>query len=165
VGCLSLCRPILRHPAGHWPCFDTMKKMELVKTILRWTPALAWMACIFALSSRSDLPKATDSAIQELLLTTGHFVGYGVLAILLAHALALPRHGKVVACVLAVLYGLSDEFHQSFTPGRSASAADLLVDLLGALCGLYLVRPNPFTAKTTRSSRDHHGPAGDAPSS
>lgn len=101
----------------------------------------------------------------ELLLTAAHFVGYGILAILLAHALALPRHGKVVAWVLAVLYGITDEFHQSFTPGRSASAVDLLVDLLSALCGLYLVRHSATTAGTARSSHDHHDPAGDVPSS
>lgn len=122
------------------------------------------MAGIFVLSSRSDLPNATDSVIGELLLTAAHFVGYGVLAILLAHALALPRHGNVVALVLTVLYGATDEFHQSFTPGRSASATDLLVDLLGALCGLFLVSRRASTAGTARSSHDHHDPAGDVPS-
>ncbi len=141
-----------------------MRHGGIVKAILRWAPALAWMACIFVLSSRSDLPKAADSRIQELLLTVAHFVGYGVLAILLAYALALPRHGKVIACVLAVLYGVTDEFHQSFTPGRSASAVDLLVDLLGALCGVYLVRHSASTVGIARSSHDHHDPAGDVPS-
>ncbi len=133
-------------------------------SILRWAPALAWMAGIFVLSSRSDLPKAAASVMGELLLTAAHFVGYGILAILLAHALALPRHGKVVALVLAVLYGITDEFHQSFTPGRSASAVDLLVDLLGALCGLYLVKHSATTVGRARSSHDHHDPAGDVPS-
>lgn len=141
-----------------------MRNAGIVKTSLRWVPALVWMAGIFVLSSRRDLPKVTDSALQEVLLNAAHFVGYGVLAMLFAHALALPRHGKIIACVLAVLYGVTDEFHQSFTPGRTASAADLLVDLVGALCGVQLVGHSQSIAERARSSRDHHDPAGDVPS-
>lgn len=141
-----------------------MFRRRIRKAILRWAPALAWMACIFFLSSRSDLANATDSAIGEVVLLAAHFVGYGVLAILLAHALALPRRNRAIACMLAVLYGVTDEFHQSFTPGRSASAADLLADLLGALGGVYLMGHSAFTARKVRSSHDHHDPAGDVPS-
>jgi VanZ family protein len=37
-------------------------------------------------------------------------------------------------------YGLSDEFHQLFVPGRDFQLGDLLVDTLGALVGIVLYR-------------------------
>lgn len=111
------------------------------KTILRWLPACAWMVLIFFLSSQSNLPTAPAGASQELFLKLSHVVGYAVLAVLFERALALPpRSGKVLALVLAVLYGLSDEFHQSFTPGRLPDPGDLLADAIGAIAALWLLR-------------------------
>ena len=40
------------------------------------------------------------------------------------------------AFVIAVLYGVSDEFHQSFVPGRTPDAADVLADAVGAALAL-----------------------------
>jgi VanZ family protein len=37
--------------------------------------------------------------------------------------------------VFATLYGLTDEWHQSFVPGRSAAVADALADMVGAIVG------------------------------
>ena len=41
--------------------------------------------------------------------------------------------------ILTVLYGISDEFHQSFVPSRDASVLDVLADLAGALLGILAV--------------------------
>jgi VanZ family protein len=100
------------------------------------------MACIFALSSQSDLPTAPAGLSQEVFLKLSHVMGYAVLARLIEHALALPRRGRLLALLLTTLYGLSDEFHQSFTPGRMADPGDLLADVLGAIAALWLVRPD-----------------------
>ncbi|MDR0991105.1 MAG: VanZ family protein [Propionibacteriaceae bacterium] len=45
----------------------------------------------------------------------------------------------VGAVVLASLYGVTDEFHQSFVPGRSPDPKDWMVDTIGAICGVVLV--------------------------
>ena len=37
----------------------------------------------------------------------------------------------VLAVFISVLYAASDELHQSFVPGRTASTGDVLVDALG----------------------------------
>jgi VanZ family protein len=86
------------------------------------------------------LPGAPGGLPQESFLKLSHVVGYGVLARLIEYALARPRHGRPLALLLTVLYGLSDEYHQSFTPGRQADPGDLLADALGALAALWLVR-------------------------
>jgi VanZ family protein len=104
--------------------------------LYRWAAALAWMGLIFFLSAQPDLPRP-DSDWLDLLISGGaHFGLYGVLAFLLCWALGGGARGMALAFGLALLYGLSDEFHQSFVPGRVPDVMDLLWDGLGAAAGL-----------------------------
>lgn len=70
-----------------------------------------------------------------------HAINYGVLAALFVWALAGGQLSKITAplilpaAALAILYGISDEFHQSFIPGRDASLRDVLADAVGAVAG------------------------------
>jgi hypothetical protein len=107
---------------------------------LRWAAVFAWMGLIFLLSSRSDLPNLTPGlpGLEEI---GGHLTEYGVLAALLwwaLHGTGL-RYPATGALVLAVLYGMTDEIHQSFVPGRNMSVDDLMVDLIGASAALLIV--------------------------
>jgi VanZ family protein len=103
--------------------------------------AIAWMSLIFALSHRSTLP--TPKGLVNLTSITGHFTVYFVLAVLLWWVLglfSLSSSGRyLTAWVLAVLYGISDEWHQSFIPGRYPDVLDVITDGIGAACGLLLV--------------------------
>lgn len=106
---------------------------------VRWVLVIAWMGLIFYLSSRSDLPTPNGlSAEVEAIL--GHLTMYAVLAALVANALADSGISSVrrliYAFVFAVLYGVSDELHQSFVPGRNPDIFDLMVDGVGACLGL-----------------------------
>ncbi len=104
-----------------------------------WGPALAWMAGTFYISHQSvvDIPLGAPDYLA-------HGVAYAVLGGLYVRALAggqlaTARWSLVwPAVVLAALYGLSDEFHQSFIPGRLASVSDLVADTVGALAGASL---------------------------
>lgn len=109
----------------------------MIRLAFAWGPPLAWMAAIFFLSSVpdiSDLPGGLSAP-------AGHFIGYAVLSLLLARALAGGRFTAVTwpaalaAVILSTLYGLSDEWHQSFVPGRRADPFDVIVDALGAGSG------------------------------
>ncbi len=98
--------------------------------------AVAWMAVIFGLSS---LP---GSSVPGKYGTLAHFVVYAVLGALLV--LALPRSDRPWAAVatavaIASLYGITDEFHQSFVPGRVPDVADWAVDTAGALTAAILL--------------------------
>jgi VanZ family protein len=48
------------------------------------------------------------------------------------------RIGQVwLVVILVVLYGLLDEFHQYFVPGRTVDIYDALADAAGALLGAW----------------------------
>lgn len=101
----------------------------------RVLPALVWMALIFALSSQPKLPKVVFlfDGIDKLF----HAGAYGVLALLVTFALgATTRRAALAAVVVASLYGVSDELHQYFVPGRSCDVVDWLADTGGAAVAL-----------------------------
>jgi len=107
---------------------------------LYWLPALAVMVVIFVLSSQSGLRVSEDAGIDKPFRVSGHLLAYAVLAGTLL--LALSRGGRprprdlAVALTITVLYGASDEFHQSFVADRTGRIDDLVVDIIGALIGL-----------------------------
>ena len=104
--------------------------------IIFWTPAALWAALIFVASHQTLAP--------GLKLLGGRFdlvVHAGVYAILAAAlAWGATRGGKapltwklvVVLVAAASIYGLSDEWHQSWVPRRDASLLDWLADTVGA---------------------------------
>ena len=103
--------------------------------------AIGWALLIFLLSSqpasRYDDASGTLDFIPHLDLIA-HFGLYFVLAALVHAALRiyLPKRKSMLAVdtvVFCLLYGVSDEFHQAFVPGRSLSGIDLLADVAGAV--------------------------------
>jgi len=104
----------------------------------RWLPAAVWMAIIFYLSHQSN-PAGTGPSVEPFL---AHIVFYAVLGVLLFAALAGRTSGKTLvlpaflAIALATLYGASDEVHQAFVEGRTASEWDLAADAAGAILGI-----------------------------
>jgi len=97
--------------------------------------AFAWMGAIFWLSSapRNFLPGVLGAFVGN----AAHAPIYGLLALLVARASGSPPLGFAVA----VLYGISDEWHQSFVPGRSSSVFDVGTDAVGAIAALRAIAP------------------------
>jgi VanZ family protein len=90
------------------------------------------MGMTFFASGQSEVAAPQVSGIDKL----GHFVVYAWLGVLLVRIPVIARLrplGVWSAVAIASLYGLTDEFHQSFTPGRSVEVADWVTDTLGAL--------------------------------
>jgi VanZ family protein len=107
--------------------------------VLAFAPAAAYMILIWALSSMSHIMISFERVpFQDKGV---HFVEYGTLAVLLAHALraSAPTRRLLwqlgLSIAFATLWGLIDEIHQAFVPGRVADAQDLLADALGAMLG------------------------------
>ena len=73
-----------------------------------------------------------------------HPVEFGVLAALVYRLLAshgaLPHRLTLPATMAwAVAYGVVDEIHQSFVPGRSSTLFDVALDLAGATAAVALI--------------------------
>jgi len=112
-----------------------MKKFLTI--VPRWLPALLMMIAIFTFSSRTSNELPNFGGWDYFVKKSAHGVGYGLLA--LSYLRAPPKRNYILAWFLAVLYSATDEFHQSFVPGRHAALTDVLVfDNLGAMITLFL---------------------------
>ena len=105
------------------------------RSFLRWWgPLILYMGIVFWLSSRSRLDML--ATLPDYVLHAG---AYFVMAILAVRAIArgLTRPASRAALsggvAIAILYGVSDEWHQSRVPGRVASWPDVLADGVGAV--------------------------------
>jgi VanZ family protein len=110
----------------------------------RWGPAIVIMAIIFIASATpgSDIPGF--GSWDEFFKKGGHMLGYALLATAFYHALnsskrSIKQNFILVLCIVA-LYAASDEFHQRFTPGRTASFRDVGIDVAGGLLGIAVIR-------------------------
>lgn len=105
------------------------------RAVVRWLAVVAWAGLIFFLSSQSQ-PHYPKGLSVQVLSTVGHLGAYFMLSGLFYTALrgsgVSAARALWAAVLLAVLYGISDEWHQSFVPGRDASPVDLAVDFVGA---------------------------------
>jgi VanZ family protein len=106
-------------------------------------PAIAWMTAIFVQSSISYLtvPDMGFSAQDKI----AHGVEYAILGWLLTRALLVQRQARNaiwLAMVIACCYGVTDEIHQGFVPGRYADVGDIIADCVGAIfvAGIYSLR-------------------------
>jgi VanZ family protein len=106
----------------------------------RWALVVAWMAVVFFFSSLSHL--GTAARVPDWI---SHPIEYGVGAVLVCRALESGRRrpltvsAALTATLLTTAYGVTDEYHQSFVPGRTSDPLDVVKDLAGAAgaCVLY----------------------------
>ena len=109
----------------------------IARRLALWGPLAAALVLVFYLSSLSHIP-GTDRVWDKAL----HAVGYGgisALALRAFHSGFGPLRPRPTIAALAFMLGwfVSDEFHQSFVPGRDASALDVVADAVGfTLAGL-----------------------------
>lgn len=111
------------------------------------------MLIIFLFSARTPAELPYFDWADRLVKKGGHVIGYAFLSLAYWRAFDFRREKRWLAWFLAVLYALTDEFHQSFVPGRSPSVWDVfLFDNLGALVSIGL-----FSVYKTQRS-DSPGP-------
>lgn len=140
------------------------------RIVLYWIPLLIWMGFIFLLSSYNGatlektskgnfgiLPPIVTSAITSEVFV--HTIEFAILTILVYRLLASRpaiRWRYVIAGSLtfAIGYGILDEFHQSFVPGRSSTLADVGLDIIGVLTGLLVAELGVRLRKTIGASHN-----------
>jgi VanZ family protein len=130
----------------------------------RYGPLVLWAALIFVgstdvLSSSNtggllvwpllwlfpNLSETTAKIFQLVVRKAGHFTEYAILALLATRAFRTSSRELLrnrwfwVSLLLLVAYSLSDEFHQSFYPSRTASIYDSMIDSFGGLVALTIL--------------------------
>jgi VanZ family protein len=101
-----------------------------------WLPVVAYMAMLFGFSSLSTIP----SPPAEFSFYDVHIAAYAGLGALTARATAgglrnVSWRAVVAAIMISSLYGVTDEYHQLFTPGRSFDVLDMAADAIGSIVG------------------------------
>jgi len=107
-----------------------------VRAVWRWIAVVLYCGLISYFSSKtgSDLPKAWWMKYDKVL----HALEYSGLGFLVSLALLPLRTGWRIAAGAAcgLLFGVVDEFHQSFVAGRQGNdPGDIAADLVGATLG------------------------------
>ena len=100
-----------------------------------------WMALITYWSSQASLPidqPAVANVLHGFQHRFAHAVSFGLLALLARCAFDGLPGANLWAVVLASIFGATDEWHQSFTPGRHAGADDWAADTAFAAVALYI---------------------------
>ena len=143
-----------------------------------WGPVTIWMALIFTFSTDwfaspntssffgpllswliPGIATETIQIVHAALRKLGHWTEYFILAALTAGALKTQwpeqsrRNCFVASVIFATLYAISDEWHQSFVPSRSASATDVAIDACGAICGAVWTLRGGRTRETADKAR------------
>ena len=130
-----------------------MELKSLGKFFKIWYPAIVMAIIIFIFSSSSALDSNHQSGLivntitflfPDLKNTTflvtivrksAHFIEYALLGFLTARAFKLSKKSPWWSILACAIYAGTDEFHQSFTPGRSAEVKDIALDTIGAAFG------------------------------
>ena len=96
---------------------------------------------IYWLSDQPVLPMPMVFSFQDKIQ---HLIAYFIMAVLAWRSFQIMvgsiRILAVVSVVFCSLYGVSDEWHQSFVPGRDVSALDWIADTLGAILAVFLLK-------------------------
>lgn len=121
------------------PCFPPSLAASVLRIAQRYLPALILMAVIFGLSSIPSEEMPSFGFWDRLIKKGGHALGYGLLALAWWHALAWRKDRWPIALIATLIYAMSDEWHQSFVPGRHPSLIDAwIIDGGGAWLALWL---------------------------
>lgn len=103
-----------------------------MKRAVYYIPALLWALLTFYLSSRSSVPSIIDAVPEGDKLV--HATFYGIFAFWFLFGARFPVDRSAWWCVVWVsLYGITDEIHQYYVPGRNSDVADWLADTCGGI--------------------------------
>jgi VanZ family protein len=112
------------------------------KKLFIWSAAVIWMAVIFSLSSVRGSGYHSPNTLYFIERKSFHIIEYFILFILFYEAFSRDfKFNKSLAfsAILAFIYGISDEWHQTFVFGREGTTRDAVIDLAGILAALILV--------------------------
>src|SRR5262249_32969197 len=133
----------------YWlPVFLMLGAISLFSTeIFTAKNTLSVLRALLGVEEDDDSEEA-DETLQDAnfyIRKTAHVTEYAALAVLVYFAIRRSRQEywrwtwALVALAFAAGFAMLDEWHQSFEPGRTSSAGDVLLDAAGAFLGIGLI--------------------------
>jgi len=121
--------------------------MKFKKLFYLWGSVVGWCGVIFAFSSMPTLAKVPIIWWDFVLKKGAHMVEYGILFFLLFRAFKQTFSVKkfdlafwTMIFMFCMFYALSDEWHQSFVPGRTSTIRDVGFDFFGMLSAFLILK-------------------------
>jgi VanZ family protein len=99
-----------------------------------WLPVVAYVTLIFAVSAQPNLQAPLTFLNGDKILHAGEYLVLGLLLVRAMRAslrVSRPLFAAIITIALVLLVGASDEYLQSFIPGRQSDLFDLFADLTG----------------------------------
>jgi len=154
---------------------------QRLRIILLWVTTIVWAGVIYFLSTETfgarfsawllenilrllhlHVSAATFELLHIILRKSAHLTEYAIFSLFLYHAFeGIQPHAwrlrrAIFAVLAAALYSLTDEYHQTFEPGRTASLVDCGIDTLGAIAGMLVLYGNSrvIQAKSKRPAAE-----------
>lgn len=118
--------------------------MTLKRRLFYWFPTLVWAGIIYSFSSLTT-PSTSRIFWQDFLVKkSAHVAVYMVLTGLMYRSLKnttnlTGNYLLLTTLCLVILYAISDEFHQSFTPGREPTLRDAIIDSVSSFVALKII--------------------------
>ena len=106
-----------------------------MKKYLIWIITIAWALLIWRLTTSAQIVVTDNSSLQNILMMIAHFSFFGIQALLLK--LSLPL---IPSITFTSLYGALIEYIQLTVPGRTSDPMDWLLDTLGAITFLLVLK-------------------------
>ena len=136
--------------------------MRNKRKIFYWTLLISWMIFIAIMSHKpANISDSYSMAIifgidklglplnlvfgdlsNFIIRKSAHFIEYMILSILVTNVVNLYLNKKrsiLITVIFVFLYACSDEFHQSFIPGRGPAFKDVMIDTSGGILGYLCV--------------------------
>lgn len=107
--------------------------------------------------SEKEIDLIADN-LNHIVRKSAHFCAYALLSLLVALLLKeynfVRHHAMILAVVISGLYACTDEFHQTFVPGRSGEIRDVGIDTLGAIFGVLTLYFVSFVVKRIKERKN-----------
>ena len=117
---------------------------------------IIWMIFIFIMSSFNSTDSSSQSGfivniivnifnindielLSLIIRKMAHFTEYFILGLLVYNMAHSYNKKTYISIIICILYAISDEIHQIFVPGRSCQISDMIIDVSGALLGIYFL--------------------------
>lgn len=118
---------------------------KVIQALYYWLPPFIWMGLIYFMSSQKSVSITSNPVAEFVTFKTLHMIEYAFLFFLFYRAFHSLKNVwehsyALYSFLIAILYSVTDEFHQLSIPTRQGRIRDILFDIVGILIMYGIIR-------------------------